>query len=406
MDRLLQFVALVLFVCVALGSVGFVGASSSFQEADNLINTTESPNYASPSAEERSREEYRRVTVDVGGAVAVGTERLRGEFAQRTFDQRFDSVDDPDRRLAIVEQAIDAVGTQIDALDERQARSYTAYSDGTASAAVLLRETVRLNEAGQQQTELLQHIRERARSAPEVSTGVEFEIQLANFNGETVLLPSPIVEQIKPALTGAEESQSLYLQSGGDGLVLATMAGGEFLRQATLRGEQEQSGVDQFSLGGDARIVSAFERGEELYPWVFENAIGNPSISGFGDTPVYVITADHPQGEFVTYLDGTTTNPFREHQTKRPDAVPVTDVRTTGTERLNLTVEVTDPTGPMRVRLTNEETGSPVAGDVLVDGQHVGSTGPDGELWTIQPTGEFRLSVTTSDGETAAVTIS
>lgn len=403
-----RFVALSLVVLFALGCVGFAGATvvGPPAETDTQLNTSASPTYLSPPPEDVTREEFATAGVDVASAVGTDTERLEGEFAIQSFDRRFSAIDDSDQREALVEETVDAIEAKVGAIDNAQARSFEAYGDGTVPATTVLRDSVRFDEAGQQQLELLQHVRDTTRSAPDVSTDVEFQIRLANIQAETPLLSGPVSEAIKPATMGADDGSTLYVQATGDALVLATFDDGEFVRQATVRSERDRDAVDQFTLDDEARILSAFQRGEELYPWVFENAIGAPSVSGFGDTSVYVITANHPQGSFGAYLDGATTNAFHEYQTQRPAEIPVADVRTGSTERLGLTVEMTAESGPMRVTLVDDETDDPVDAAVSIDGQAVGSTGANGQLWTVQPTGEFRVTATTATGETAVVIVS
>jgi hypothetical protein len=138
---------------------------------------------------------------------------------------------------------------------------------------------------------------------------------------------------------------------------------------------------------------------------VFENAIGSPSLSGFGDSSVYLVEASHPQGDLRAYLDGATRDVFHETQANAPEAVPVALTRTASTDRLRLQVNATHATGPMWVTVTRPGGPNATAVDatVRVNGQRVGTTGADGRLLTLQPAGSFRVNATAG---TANVTLS
>jgi hypothetical protein len=107
---------------------------------------------------------------------------------------------------------------------------------------------------------------------------------------------------------------------------------------------------------------------------------------------VYLLSPTHEQGQIWSYLSGATREVFHERQTKRPELVPVTDRATNQTADRRLAVATTSPTGPLNVTLADPLTGDPVDAPVLVDGHRVGTTGPDGQLWTVQPEGRFRVT--------------
>ena len=57
----------------------------------------------------------------------------------------------------------------------------------------------------------------------------------------------------------------------------------------------------------------------------------------------------------------------------------------------------TYPGGPLRVRLTQAETGDPVDANVTIgrdggESRLVGATGDDGELWTVSPGSRFTVT--------------
>jgi hypothetical protein len=98
------------------------------------------------------------------------------------------------------------------------------------------------------------------------------------------------------------------------------------------------------------------------------------------------------------YLDASTTDVFREDQTRDLDTVPVRTVATNASTTVKLTVNSTHETGPLAIELTRPGTDNPVEGAVYVDGTFVGTTGSDGTLWTIDTRGETSVRVETDDG--------
>ena len=75
---------------------------------------------------------------------------------------------------------------------------------------------------------------------------------------------------------------------------------------------------------------------------------------------------------------------------------------TTGT--LRVTVQRSTETGPLLVTASDSDTDATVDGTVAIDGQRVGETGSDGALWTVEPGGDYTLTVT-SDGRRTTVTV-
>ncbi|MFB6308422.1 MAG: hypothetical protein ABEH35_03750, partial [Haloarculaceae archaeon] len=163
--------------------------------------------------------------------------------------------------------------------------------------------------------------------------------------------------------------------------------------------------TDQFTQGDTHRINAANTRAFELYPWVTNHTV-SPTSRALGRTGIYRFHADHTQGELTAYIDGGTTNVFRESQRLDPTSMLTGgNVTRTGTA-VRVRVNRSHPTGPMRVSLSNPSTGVAVNGTVHINGQPVGTTGDDGHLWVIEPRGSTVVNATTDDGQSVTVTLS
>ena len=384
------FVALALVVAVGPGVVGAAGADVAAlgptdAAVDQRTNTT---GQASPDSV--TQRGYARADVDVAGAVSVGAARLEGRHEALTFTTRLDRAETDDERASAVNATLDDVRANLDRLDARHAQLVAAHGEGALTDDAFLRRLAVIEAAADRQRTLLGEADTRTRAAGLTSLPVSVQTRIARLQADTVVLPNPVAERTVRAVGGTGPARTLYVESGATGLVTATVADGTHHRVATLRDQRRPDAPDQF--GADVGV--AFERAEELYPWLFENAIGSPSARGFGFTSVYLIQASHPQGEFRAYIDGATRTTFHEIQSKEPEAVPLTGNRTAVGDDLAVRVETTYPGGPMRVTVTRPNTGLGSEAAVRVNGQRVGTTGPGGTLVTVQPAGGFTVNAT------------
>jgi heat shock protein HtpX len=146
------------------------------------------------------------------------------------------------------------------------------------------------------------------------------------------------------------------------------------------------------------REYAADDRAAELYTWLYERQ--RPSFTYYGTSGIYELTASHPNGELTAYLDGGTTNVFYEEQTRNLEDVQTSDTATATNGTLRVTVQRSTETGPLLVTASDADTDATVDGTVTIDGQRVGETGSDGALWTVEPSGDYAVTVTSDERET------
>jgi hypothetical protein len=357
--------------------------------AGAVVTLTDTPNQATPGGV--TRRTYAQADLDVASAVSVGAARIGGRHAELTLDERLERAGPGPGQLGVVTDTLTGIEDRLDRLDDRQRQLLTAYGEDEVSTRTFLRRLGMVRVAAAQERALLDHVSERTAGSTSLSLPVETQTRVARLRGTLVALPTPVVDQVVDGTTGVDDPGTVYLQAASDGLVAATVDDGTYLRQATLRADRSPGEPNQFT-----SITRAYDRAGELYPWVFENAIGSPSLSGFGDSSVYLVEASHPQGDLRAYLDGATRNVFHETQANAPEAMPVSLTRTASGDDLRLRVNATHPTGPMWVTVTRPGGANATAVDatVRIDGQRVGTTGSDGRLLTLQPAGSFRVNAT------------
>jgi hypothetical protein len=380
---------------VAVGTVGVVAAGAAGPAAVGTggADLTAVPNTTNAlTIGEPARQTYVRSDVDVVAAAAMSAQRLHARHDNRVFDSQLAA---DAGGLDLVRDRVDRAETRLETLDGWYDATLGAYSNGTLSEEAFLRRIARLSAAAESVTDHLQHVTTRAEESPTVAVPVSLNTRISDLRTELVTLPDPVKQRVAEGLAGEREPSVVYAGGTGGGLVLAAAEGVEFTRTATLREARAPDSEDQFEADEGRSAVLALQRGGELYPWAYDNAIGTPQVRGFGNTAVYLIRVDHPQGSIESYLSGGTRDVFHEIQTQRAGQVPVTDTRTARGNSLNVTVGTTTPTGPMRVTLIQPSTGAPLDGTVSIDGTAVGRTGDDGRLYTVQPAGQFRVNAST-----------
>lgn len=398
--------ALLAALAVVTGTAGAVALDADartvddgFRQISDVQNTT---NYLSPGTTDRAS--YVRGDVDVAAAAGASAQRLQADHERRAFDVQFESESGTDR-VDLVRETTDSTEARLTRLDARHAALLAAYSNGTFSAETTMRRLVQLSVEAETARNHLEHVSSRVEDASDEAVPVSLERRLVDLQTVLVALPNPVTDRVEAGLAGERDATVVYAGGDSEGIVLATVDDGDFVRTASVRDEYAPDQPDQFEMAEERDVILALQRGGELYPWAYENDIGGPQIRGFGDTGVYLIRVNYGHGVLQTYISGGTTNAFHEIQTQDPGGVPVSDTTVRATDSLNVTVETTTDSGPMRVSVIQPSSGAPLDGTVRVDGDVVGRTGEDGTLWTVQPAGQFRVNVTEGPNS-AEVTVS
>lgn len=369
------------------------------EQPARVAEATNTTNYLFPNTD-TERQEYIRASVDVASAVDTSATRLEGAHRTETLDRQLASqATDDDGKLAVFEQAVTDAEARMARLNETQVSLYRSYNDGALSRQEFLRQLVRLEVRATEYRLYLDRVEASAESEFGNSLPVSLETRLSSLQPTVATLPAPLTERVRESVIGNAESLVVYTEGANDALVLATVDGSSFRRQATLPSEHRPGAPDQFEEGDQQAIAQVVERTTELYPWAYSNdqQFSRRVESAGPTTSIYRIEADHPQGSLSSYLSGTTTNAFHEIQTLDPTEIPVHRTVSNQTTQLNLTVTTTTETGPMRVNLSTAG-GIASNGTVLVDGQFVGTTGDDGLLWTVRPSGTFTLTAVNETG--------
>lgn len=355
------------------------------------------------------RATFGSASLDVAGAMAVGGAEVRGRFARLRVEHRYDAAETAADRRAAVRAATDRLDARVTTLRGRELAAREAFADGTVSRRAYLRQLAMVGVAAEELDEATTVL---ARRADEAGAGRVTTEEVAAIRADLVGLQGPVRARLAQGAAGTAGTVRVFVETDGDGLTLATTVSvrsdGQYVRSAHVPGARNETLPDQFEATGHP-IDATRARARELYPWTFENNAGiSVGLLAGGlmlrDAGVYPATVNHPhgtvrRGDLVAYLDGGTTDAFREVQYLSAGAVPNRTLGRDEAGQLSLSVNVTRAGGPMHVR-TTDTAGDPVDARLHVNGDTVGTAGADGSRWLVAPRGS--VNVTAVEGGSRA----
>jgi hypothetical protein len=351
---------------------------------------------------EVNRSTYSDAGIDVGTSVQTGSTQLHHRHESLAFEQRFEATETDAARSELISRYLSTIERQQTMLDSRQDTAMRQFAAGEMSAATFLRTRMVVNAEAAELLETLNRIDTVQDDAAGYSLTTDQTTRIRTIEGELSTLTGPVGDQLHGDAANANGQNAVYLEVSENGYMLASVDDDTYIRETRLDDERAPTQPDQFLAdaqeSGGSRFSEADERASEIYTWLYERQ--RPSFTYYGDSGIYELTATHPNGQLVAYIDGGTTNVFYEQQTRDLSGVETTRLTTAGNETLRVTLYRSVETGPLLVSATDNTTGEDVDADIAIDGQHVGSTGSDGRLWAVEPSDDYTVNATRADTET------
>ncbi|WP_226022748.1 DUF7094 domain-containing protein [Halomicrobium salinisoli] len=352
-------------------------------------------NYLTIPADEVRSSTTTRTGIDLSTAAAADGAQLDARYDRLAFRQAFREADSDEERVQAVREVIGAAERRHVALQQRRSEAMGAHSNGTIPTDQFVRTMAHVDASARDLRRTVRAVDDRVASSG-LSLPAGLDNRMRTLSEELVVMSGPVGQRLTDASTGTSGISSVYVESSLTGYTMAVIDGNTYHRETYLGSERNTSAPDQFRESDQYVVDAANERGRELYPWVRNET--NPFGRGLGGTSIYLFRGDYDGGQLRAYLDGGTTDVFREHQHQRVDDVPVSETLRFENQSVDVEVERTYQTGPMRVNVTDARTGEPVDGTVRINGDPVGHTGSDGELWTVEPRAGVPVTVVTDDG--------
>ncbi|WP_435062946.1 DUF7096 domain-containing protein [Halobaculum sp. EA56] len=326
------------------------------------------------------------VTVDAGTATGLGANASAARIETIAMRERIESANTTDERQKRILDGLNEVDKDVITLHSRQRAALRGYADGELTARQLLVELAEIRATARTLEERVRLLNRLADETEEFSLDDSrvFSIiyDLQTFDG-------PVRERAAAALRGEPgASTRIYVATTRESVVLSTVAGDEYVREA-FRGDlrdRDETGINEEV----AQNVT-----ERSYPEVYAATGG--SVSGQGSGGTFLFDLRYPNGTLTAFVGGGSERVFLEWQ--RVDLAGIdTGEPVSRTLDLTLTVNRTFPGGPLRVAVTDPETGDPIDAIVKIgreggESVEVGTTGDDGVLWTVSPRGSFVVTV-------------
>lgn len=331
-------------------------------------------------------------SLDFGATVATVDTDLSLRYDVQRVVVVFGSIP-AEARAAVAQEELGAIEHRLDALREREREAVRQYHAGELTRQGLLRELARIDTEAESLQRSLRALSELDSEVP----GYSIEGTADDLRSQLDLLQGPVRERVDEAFVGDNEPPTVRIRTADIGVVLETVDGGRYVREAVRFDKVNRSVPDSLNTIGEVE-----DRMETLYPWAMAESeqvnFGSPSDG------LYVVYVEHPQGDLTVYLDGGTGEVFREVQRLDLSTLPRQSVATSTGNGLAVDVERTVKGGPLRINVTEASSGAPVDATVVVGNTTLGRTGDDGTLWAVEPTGVYRLRVV-DDARSTNVTV-
>lgn len=342
------------------------------------------------------RARFGNASLDFGAAVAMDTARFQESLAVSSTAVQFENAPNASAKTAVLRGATDDLSNRTAALRQYQLRTIRRFTAGELTAAATLRRFGVIDARAREIDASGARIRAIAGGFPVPG---EISDRITDVRQRSQLLSTDLRADVRRALVGDADPTQHLVSTSTDGVVLAKINGGQFVREAYLDGYFREDGRNRF----DNDLGAAYDFTTELYSWAYQNRVGSPGGEPLINSSVYQIDIPHRHGNVLTYLDGSIAEVFLERQEKWLSVLPVarTVTETNATADLSVRANMTHPTGPMDLAVRNPSTDDPVDARISIDGQFVGETGSDGRLWTIQPRETVRIEAATGDGRVA-----
>lgn len=378
-------------------------ADTAAQEATfGIVSMNGSANYLGVPADEVGVQGTSPDGLSLGTAIADDTAALRTTHAGLSFEREFTRADAATDKTDVIRRTADRIEDRKERLERRDRANTRGFANGSVPAIAFTRQRARIHAEATHLQDHIQRIRRLAREADGYSLSTVLGGRLASMSGELETLQGSVSGHVARSAAGDAQGRTVYAEASETGYTMAYVTEDTYVRETFLGDERRPDGTNAFADGDEPPLNAAHNRGYALYPWVTNHSV-SPNSFGLGGSGIYRFTVDFTNGELTAYIDGATTNVFRE--TQRQKLSGMTPSRTLSDENgtVGLRVNKTYQTGPLEVNALHSSTGDPLNATVSVDGRTVGHTGEDGRLWLVEPRGPDRVQVTTDDNRTASI---
>ena len=321
---------------------------------------------------------------NLGSSIGFAVDETDAAIETAAVVQRIEAAETTPERQRRILAAINRVERDEVTLNSRQAEAFSAHAAGELSNREFLDELVRIAATAREYDARLDELDALAEETDGFSSPTrldELQVTLQVYEG-------PVREHALSAARGEVTATEVYVESSDRSVVLATIVGGEYVREVFRH--------DRWDRGGSAiGNEDAIEATSAAYP----ETVSLREPDAFGAGSVHRITVPHEFGRLRTFVSGGTRQVFVEHQRLALDAFPDTEPVAENGDGFEVTVDRSYAGGPVTVTIRDEETGEPVPGVTVTrsvgdsDSRTIGITDANGVVRTLSPAAPFRVTV-------------
>jgi len=340
-----------------------------------------------------SRSGVTRHSVDLGPALGFDRDATdRHVETEATLRAVRAAGDDSERSRRILDAVNDLEQRALGLRDEQRA-AVAAYVAGDLPPRAFLERLAEIDAAAR----ALDHRRDRIATLAKNTSGIGIGGRLAALGAELDTFTGPVRNRAGAVLRGEASRTRFYVAAGNGSVVLSTVTGDTYLREAfrgTLRNRA----------GGTIDPEDALNATAESYPAVWSARRNSTEVVGSGNS--FLVRVPHRQGHLTAFVDSGSGAVFKEFQRRPVPTMGDGEGVSAARDELGLTVNRSYPGAPLRIRLV-DDSGSSVDANITVGrvseerSDFVGTTGDDGLLWSLTP-GE-RFTVTAIRGNAVVV---
>ncbi|GAA0223367.1 hypothetical protein ACFFQF_08835 [Haladaptatus pallidirubidus] len=314
-------------------------------------------------------------STSLGAALEMNRNEVETQSRIYELDEKLSNTNNDQERHYELRQYRFEIGSRLSSLKYTEQEIRTKFNDGEISSEEYLRRLAVLHAKSENVERSIQYMEARGQDVP------QFTPRAWTLKAELIPLKGAIRESAINQYTGQTESRTIYVATTDTGVVLSSISGNQYVREAYLSENRNINGTNQL-LAQEAQNIT-----ETQYPWAKENNNGEISTNSRFGTGIFVTTLPHEQGVVKAVLDGKTEKIFRETQygyLTGDSHIPYGEVVQNNTTDHQLTVNRTYPGGPLRINVT-DGNGNAVDSRITIGDREIGKTGSDGVLWTIAP---------------------
>jgi hypothetical protein len=330
--------------------------------------------------------------VDLSAALETQWEGARARIDREALERRVREAGSDAARSEALRATLARLEDRLDAILARERESRQAYLAGELTTTAFLNRLGIIDSDAREVMETVSMV-DRLSDEFDLRNGGDLANRILRLRARLALVTGPLRQAMAGGVLGTARPPIVYVGAADTGVTLASVSDEQFVHE-TVR-------FDNFAPVDPTTTSSAEEAlntWAEIYPTVW-----SPSRIDFtGLLGAYRVSLPFDGGRLVSYLDATTLSVYGEIQYKSLPGpsleAPVVEQR----DGMQVSVQRSYPGGPLRV-VFESTTGTPRDGVIRVNGIAVGTSGADGTLWTITPSGQFTVTVDYGDRQLTVV---